>query len=160
MKILHLINLQGFGGAERLFIEYLKNSSFQNEVLCTSNSLNKNLIPELKHFDIKYANKIASTKIKYPAFLRKHVLTKKIEASKADVTLVWDFVPRLSRKPKNTSLVYYDHGCSWRYPLNKKTLSFFSMLNNAIAISTASKRVMELRFNTTYTPKKSLIVYH
>lgn len=65
MKILHLINLQGFGGAERLFIEYLKNSSFQNEVLCTSNSLNKNLIPELKHFDIKYANKIASTKIKY-----------------------------------------------------------------------------------------------
>ena len=27
MKILHLINLQGFGGAERLFIEYLKNSS-------------------------------------------------------------------------------------------------------------------------------------
>lgn len=77
MKILHLINLQGFGGAERLFIEYLKNSSFQNEVLCTSNSLNKNLIPELKHFDIKYANKIASTKIKYPAFLRKHVLTKK-----------------------------------------------------------------------------------
>ncbi|MDX6878052.1 glycosyl transferase, partial [Klebsiella pneumoniae] len=60
----------------------------------------------------------------------------------------------LSRKPKNTSLVYYDHGCSWRYPLNKKTLSFFSMLNNAIAISTASKRVMELRFNTTYTPKK------
>lgn len=154
MKILHLINLQGFGGAERLFIEYLKNSSFQNEVLCTSNSLNKNLIPELKHFDIKYANKIASTKIKYPAFLRKHVLTKKIEASKADVTLVWDFVPRLSRKPKNTSLVYYDHGCSWRCPLNKKTLSFFSMLNNAIAISTASKRVMELRFNTTYTPKK------
>ncbi|MFU9077437.1 glycosyltransferase [Proteus sp. LHD240705] len=154
MKILHLINLQGFGGAERLFIEYLKNSSFQNEILCTSNSLNKNLIPELKNFNIKYANKIASTKIKYPSFLRKYVLIKKIEASKADVTLVWDFVPRLSRKPKNTSLVYYDHGCSWRYPLTNKTLDFFGMLNNAIAISTASKRVMELRFNTTYEPKK------
>ncbi|WP_290012841.1 glycosyltransferase [Proteus terrae] len=154
MKILHLINLQGFGGAERLFIEYLKNSSFQNEILCTSNSLNKNLLPELKHFNIKHANKIASTKIKYPSFLRKYVLTKKIEASKADVTLVWDFVPRLSRKPNNTSLVYYDHGCSWRYPLTKKTLDFFGMLNDAIAISTASKRVMELRFNTTYEPKK------
>ncbi|HGD3320043.1 TPA: glycosyltransferase [Proteus mirabilis] len=150
MKILHLINLQGFGGAERLFIEYLKNSSFQNEVLCTSNSLNKNLIPELKHFDIKYANKIASTKIKYPAFLRKHVLTKKIEASKADVTLVWDFVPRLSRKPKNTSLVYYDHGCSWQYPMSKKTQIFFEMLDSAIAVSKASKRVMELRFKPKF----------
>ena len=77
MKILHLINLQGFGGAERLFIEYLKNSSFQNEVLCTSNSLNKNLIPELKHFDIKYANKIASTKIKVPLLFKKTCLNKK-----------------------------------------------------------------------------------
>ncbi len=29
MKILHLINLQGFGGAERLFIEYLKIAHFK-----------------------------------------------------------------------------------------------------------------------------------
>lgn len=150
MKILHLINLQGFGGAERLFIEYLKNSSFQNEILCTSNSLNKNLIPELKNFNIKYANKIASTKIKYPSFLRKYVLIKKIEASKADVTLVWDFVPRLSRKPKNTSLVYYDHGCSWQYPINQKTQFFFQILDSAIAVSNASKRVMELRFKPQF----------
>ncbi|WP_337237435.1 glycosyltransferase [Proteus faecis] len=150
MKILHLINLQGFGGAERLFIEYLKNSSFQNEILCTSNSLNKNLSQELKSFNIKYANKIASTKIKYPSFLRKYVLTKKIEASKADVTLVWDFIPRLSRKPKNTSLVYYDHGCSWQYPINQKTQFFFQILDSGIAVSNASKRVMELRFKPLF----------
>ncbi|WP_235846195.1 hypothetical protein [Morganella psychrotolerans] len=43
MKLLHLINLQGFGGAERLFLEYLKSSSFDNEILCTSNSVNKNI---------------------------------------------------------------------------------------------------------------------
>ncbi|VTP70729.1 Uncharacterised protein [Proteus vulgaris] len=68
MKILHVINLQGFGGAERLFIEYIKNSSFDNEILCTSNYLNKNLTSELEGFKITYANKVASTSIKYPTF--------------------------------------------------------------------------------------------
>lgn len=147
MKILHVINLQGFGGAERLFIEYIKNSSFDNEILCTSNYLNKNLTSELEGFKITYANKVASTSIKYPTFLRKFILTKKIEKSKANKTIIWDFIPRLSRKPKNTDLIYYDHGCSWQYDINNKTLNFFQILDSAIAVSHASKRIMELRFN-------------
>lgn len=150
LKILHVINLQGFGGAERLFIEYIKNSSFDNEILCTSNHLNKNLISELNDFKIIYANKVASTSVKYPTFLRKFVLTKKIEKLKPNKTVIWDFVPRLAKKPKNTDLIYYDHGCSWRYPTNKKTLDFFNMLDSNIAVSNASKRIMELRFNTTH----------
>ncbi|MBC8954140.1 glycosyltransferase [Xenorhabdus sp. PB62.4] len=147
MKLLHLINLQGFGGAERIFIEYLKNSSFDNEILCTSNSINKNLENELLQFNINFSNFIGSTTIKYPTFLRKLTLAKKIEKSKPNVTIVWDFIPRLSYKPKNTTLVYYDHGCSWQYENNKKTIDFFNMLNSVITVSNASKRVMELRFN-------------
>ncbi|HEI9846766.1 TPA: glycosyltransferase [Morganella morganii] len=150
MKLLHLINLQGFGGTERLFIEYLKSSSFDNEILCTSNSINKNIKNETSKLNIKFANFIGSTKIKYPTFLRKIALARKIEKSKADITIVWDFIPRLPYKPQNTTLVYYDHGCSWRYEINEKTISFFKMLSHAIAVSDASKRVMELRFNPSY----------
>ncbi|MCU6272557.1 glycosyltransferase [Morganella morganii] len=147
MKILHLINLQGFGGAERLFIEYLKNSSFNNEVLCTSNQINNNIISELKPYKIIYANHIGNTSVKYPAFLRKNALTRKINRQHADITLVWDFIPKLNKKPKNTTFLYYDHGCSWRYPDNKKTLTFLEMLDGAISVSVASKRIMQLRFN-------------
>ncbi|CDG21080.1 putative glycosyltransferase [Xenorhabdus poinarii G6] len=154
MKILHLINLQGFGGAERLFLEYLKNSSFENEILCTSNILNENLISELQSFKINYANRIGSTSIKYPTFLRKIALTKKIEKTKADKTIIWDFVPRLSRKPKNTTIIYYDHGCSWRYPINGRTLDFFNMIDGAIAVSEASKRIMMLRFHPDFIINK------
>ncbi|CDG20469.1 putative glycosyltransferase [Xenorhabdus poinarii G6] len=109
--------------------------------------MNENLISELQDFEINYANIIGSTSIKYPTFLRKIALTKKIEKAKADKTIIWDFVPRLSRKPKNTDFIYYDHGSSWQYRVNNKTLKFFNMLDSAIAVSHASKRVMELKFN-------------
>ncbi|EPL8092894.1 glycosyltransferase [Morganella morganii] len=150
MKILHLINLQGFGGAERLFIEYLKNSSFTNEVLCSSNQINKNIISELKSYKIIYANRIGNTSVKYPAFLRKHILSRKINQRNSDITLVWDFVPKLNKKPENGVFLYYDHGCSWRYPDNKKTFTFLNMLDGAISVSVASKRIMQLRFNPDF----------
>lgn len=150
MKILHLINLHGFGGAERLFIEYLKNSSFTNEIICTSNAINNNIINELAPYQVTYANYIGNTPIKHPAFIRKYILKSKIIKKKPDVTIIWDFIPKLNKKPKKTFLLYYDHGCSWRYPINKKTLHFFNMLDGAISISVASKRIMQLRFNPSF----------
>ncbi|MBD2822508.1 glycosyltransferase [Xenorhabdus sp. 42] len=154
MKILHVINLQGFGGAERLFLEYLKNSSFHNEILCTSNDINKNIKPELSQFKIDFSSKISSTLLKYPTFLRKLALKKKIENKKSDITIIWDFVPRLSNKPKNTTVIYYDHGCSWRYPINERTLSFFNMIDGAIAVSEASKKVIMSRFSPDFIINK------
>ncbi|MBD2792805.1 glycosyltransferase family 4 protein [Xenorhabdus szentirmaii] len=148
MKILHLINLQGFGGAERLFIEYLKSSSFDNYIICTSNEINENILPELLDFNITYSNRLVdSWKLKYPTFIRSIVLNKKIEKIKPNLTIVWDFVPKLFKKPRHSALVYYDHGCSWQYQKNKKVLRFFSMLDAGICVSHASKRIIQLRFN-------------
>ncbi|NBM85299.1 glycosyltransferase [Proteus sp. G2661] len=147
MKVLHVINLQGVGGTERVFIKYLKNSSFDNEILCTSNSVNKNIKHDLLKFNIRFANFIGGSKIKSLGFMRKYLLSRKIEKSKADVTIIWDLVPRLAFKPRNTTLVYYDHGSSWHYERNQRTKEFFDMLDYIIAASNASKRVMELRFS-------------
>ncbi|WP_338885378.1 hypothetical protein [Xenorhabdus sp. TH1] len=150
MKLLHLINLHGFGGAERLFIEYLKNSSFENCVICSSNKINKNILPELSEFKIIYANRIFNfLDIRYPTFIRKIFFNKKIKKMNADLIIVWDFIPKFFKKPTG-NIVYYDHGCSWRYPINKKTLEFYSMVDCGIAASHASYRIMELRFNPTF----------
>lgn len=95
-----------------------------------------------------YANRIFNRfSTRFPQVLRKFVLKHKIEKAHADVIIVWDLVPVLPAKPKRGKMIYYDHGCSWRYPKNNKTLGFFSMLDGVISASWASKRVMELRFN-------------
>lgn len=149
MKKLHIINLEKMGGVERLFLQYVNDDTENsNEILCINSQVGDEIEKLLTGKKITYANRILNSfSTRYPQFLRKFVLKRKIEKAHADVIIVWDLVPVLAAKPKRGKLVYYDHGCSWRYPKNKKTLGFFSMLDGVISASRASKRVMELRFN-------------
>lgn len=149
MKKLHIINLEKMGGVERLFLQYINDDTDNtNEILCINSQVGSEIEKELAGKKITYANRILNAfSTRYPQFLRKFVLKRKIEKAKADIIIVWDLVPVLAAKPTRGKLVYYDHGCSWRYPKNRKTLGFFAMLDGVISASWASKRVMELRFN-------------
>lgn len=149
MKKLHVINLGKLGGAEKIFLEYLKNNkSGQDDILCISNHVGSEIEPDLRDHSITYANRVFNNfKIKYPAFLRKFFLQKKINSFAADKIIIWDLVPNFRHKPLRGQVIYYDHGCSWRFPHNNKTQNFFSMVDRCIAVSHASRRVMELRFN-------------
>ncbi|TPG57304.1 glycosyltransferase [Ewingella americana] len=149
MKKLHIINLEKMGGVERLFLQYVNEDiENTNEILCINSVVGSEIEKKLSGKKINYVNRIFNAfSTRYPQFLRKFVLKRKIEKANADVIIVWDLVPVLSAKPARGKLVYYDHGCSWRYPKNSKTLGFFSMLDGVISASWASKRVMELRFN-------------
>lgn len=147
MKVLHLINLQGFGGVEKRFIKYLNKSIHNNVIMCVSNNIDKRIENQFSKKEILFVNRIFNTiKIKWPSFLRKKILTNKIEAQKADAIIIWDFIPKLVNKPKNGKLFYYDCGCGWRYPKNEKTISFFNKIDQFISNSNASKRVMQLRY--------------
>ncbi|CAH5505907.1 glycosyltransferase [Serratia marcescens] len=150
MKKLHIINLGKMGGVERLFLQYINDTTDgSNQVLCISGDIGEEIRRQLPaHQPVTFANRLINAlPLRCPQFLRKFLLKWKIERADADVVIVWDLVPGLAAKPKRGKLVYYDHGCSWRYPKNKKTLSFFAMLDGVISASHASKRVMELRFN-------------
>ncbi len=149
MKKLHVINLGKLGGAEKIFLEYLKsNSSGQDDILCISNHIGAEIKPHLAGYNVTYANRIFNNfKIKYPAFLRKFFLKKKIDSCSADKIIIWDLVPNFRHKPLKGQIIYYDHGCSWRFPHTNKTQNFFNMVDRCIAVSHASQRVMELRFN-------------
>ncbi|PHI28050.1 glycosyltransferase [Budvicia aquatica] len=149
MKTLHVINLGKLGGVERLFLEYINGENAKNDqILCIGDHIGEEIFSQLKNKNIRFANRICSTlKIKYPSFIRKYVLKRKIEQANADLVIVWDLVLSLPAKPSKGKIVYYDHGCSWRYKHNKKTLQFFAMLDGCLAASIASKRVMQLRFN-------------
>ncbi|AKJ43547.1 glycosyltransferase [Pragia fontium] len=152
MKTLHVINLGKLGGVERLFLEYINSEEAKNdEILCIGNHIGEEIFTQLKNRNINFANRVCSgfagPKLKYPSFIRKYILKKKIEQANADLVIVWDLVPSLPGKPSKGKIIYYDHGCSWRYKHNEKTLRFFAMLDGCLSASHASKRVLQLRFN-------------
>lgn len=151
MKRLHVINLEKMGGAEKIFLQFLANTtSGSDSILCISHKIGAEIARELGDTPLIFANRIVSgSPLKYPVFMRKAALLRKIERQQADLVIFWDFVPNLARKIRGSQTLYYDHGCSWRYPLNSKTLGFFEKVDGCIAVSHASKRVMEERFKLT-----------
>lgn len=149
MKKLHIINLGKMGGVERLFLQYINEADDgSNDVICVSNEIGAEIAREMPHQKVTFATRLINAlPLRCPQFLRKYLLQWKIFRANADVIIVWDLIPGLAAKPKRGKLLYYDHGCSWRYGINAKTLRFFSKLDGVISASFASKRVMELRFN-------------
>lgn len=151
MKRLHVINLEKMGGAEKIFLQFLANTtSGSDSILCISNKIGAEIAHELDSTPIIFANRIfCGSTLKYPVFMRKIAMLSQIERQQADLVVFWDFVPNLARKIRGSKTIYYDHGCSWRFPLNQKTLGFFEKVDGCIAVSHASKRVMEERFKLT-----------
>ena len=148
MRKVHIINLEKMGGVERLFLQYIHDRSAQDDIIfCISNHIGPEISAHLTTRKITFVNRLwNSISLKYPVFLRKYALQLKLFFARADAIIVWDLVPGLLAKPRKSKVIYYDHGCSWRYPHNKKTLRFFAMLSGVISAAWASKRVMELRF--------------
>ncbi|MFG1175470.1 glycosyltransferase [Erwiniaceae bacterium CAU 1747] len=149
MKKLHIINLGKMGGVERLFLQYLNEAGDDsNEIICVSREVGPEIARQMPQHKVTFATRLIDRlPLRCPQFLRKYLLQWKVNRANADVIIVWDLIPGLAAKPKRGKLLYYDHGCSWRYAKNAKTLRFFSMLDGVISASYASKRVMELRFN-------------
>ncbi|MBM7345781.1 glycosyltransferase family 4 protein [Pantoea coffeiphila] len=149
MKKLHIINLGKMGGVERLFLQYLNEAGDDsNEIICVSREIGPEIARQMPQQKVTFATRlIDKLPLRCPQFLRKYLLQWKVNRANADVIIVWDLIPGLAAKPQRGKLLYYDHGCSWRYAKNTKTLRFLSMLDGVISASYASKRVMELRFN-------------
>ncbi|WP_457913939.1 glycosyltransferase [Candidatus Gillettellia adelgis] len=151
MKRLHIINLEKMGGAEKILLQFLAHTtSGSDSILCISNKIGSEITTFLGGTELTFANQIfQGNTLKYPVFMRSTVLLRKIERQQADCVIFWDVIPNLVRKIFNSKAIYYDHGCSWRFPQNNKTLSFFKKIDSCIAISCASKKVMEERFKLT-----------
>ncbi|RPH31083.1 glycosyltransferase [Buttiauxella warmboldiae] len=149
MRKIHIINLEKMGGVERLFLQYIHHiTASEDEIFCISNQIGPEIACNLINKKVTFVNRMLNNlPVKYPSFLRKYALQSKVWLAKADAIIVWDLVPGFVGKPSRGDVIYYDHGCSWRYPHNVKTLDFFSLLNGCISASHASRRVMELRFD-------------
>ncbi|MCS3403882.1 MULTISPECIES: glycosyltransferase [Pantoea] len=154
MKVIHIINLDKMGGAEKIFLQFISESNLQNKIFCISNNVDPSIKQSLVGHDIQFVNKIFPfAKIKFPPFLRPVVLKKRIEREGADVLVVWDLIPRLSGKPRDVKTVYYDHGSSWVFDNNQRTREFINYIDAAIAPSKASKAMMQMRLSISVPVK-------
>lgn len=134
------------GGAEKVFLQFIANSSFDNVIFCISNRIDINIINELNGRKINFVNRLfSSSNVKFPPFLRPFILKKRIERELADVLIVWDLVPRMQGKINDIKTIYYDHGSSWVFPDNERTCAFFETIDAAIAPSHASRTMMQQR---------------
>ncbi|VFP83322.1 glycosyltransferase [Candidatus Erwinia haradaeae] len=151
MKQLHVINLEKMGGVERLFLQHIHTPSDDKHVImCFSDKIGTEIQDQMPcHYHrIQFANRLFThIPLRCPKFLRKYWIFWKISRISSDIIIIWNFMVELPAKPKKTTLLYYDHGSSWRFTTKKKVTRFFSMLDGVIAASFASKRMMELRFN-------------
>ncbi|MDJ0037554.1 glycosyltransferase [Pantoea allii] len=152
MKAIHLINLDKMGGAEKVFLQFISNSTCENIIFCISNDVDESIMQALSGHEISYVNRMCSfAKIKFPPFIRPFVLKYRIEREAADVLVVWDLIPRLPGKAHDIKTIYYDHGSSWTFPDNRHTRAFLDNIDAAIAPSEASKAMMQKRLSVRAT---------
>ncbi|WP_025902410.1 glycosyltransferase [Tatumella sp. UCD-D_suzukii] len=149
MKRVHLVNLTNIGGAEKILLNFLKFKESGTDIII---NIGKKTDPEIvKSFPglkvLSSASLFDEGKIRAPKFMRENLLLRKINKISPDRLIIWDYVANFPKRPKAKKIIFYDHGCSWCFPDNKKTHLFFEKVDGCIAVSYASKRIMELRFN-------------
>ncbi|AWH88683.1 glycosyltransferase [Limnobaculum parvum] len=151
MKRLHIINLDGLAGTEKMLIQFINsniNDGDEDIIVNINNVLSDALTDHIDKKNVVFPYRVFQNKAyKYPSFMRKRLLRKLIEKEKADLIIVWDLIPNLDKKPSYGKIVYYDHGNSWHFSKNAKTLNFFSMVDGCISVSVASQRMLQLKFD-------------
>lgn len=151
MKRLHIINLDVLAGTERMLIQFINSNMLdddEDKILNINNDPSQQLMEHLPKEKIIFPYRIfQNSSLKHPSFLRKYLLRRAIEKEKPDLVIVWNLIPNWDKKPSCGKIIYYDHGNSWYFTNNAKTLNFFSMVDGCISVSFASKRMLQLKFN-------------
>ena len=90
MKTLHVINLGKMGGVERLFLQYINDTTDgSNEVICISSEVGEEIRRQMPDQKVTFANRLVNAlPLRCPQFLRKYLLKSNIKKANADVDLV------------------------------------------------------------------------
>lgn len=155
LKIVHVLDLNGFGGVERILFDFIKYTKVQGHIHYASLLLdsihpkNKPLFEKLGLKRLPFYKKMGKIRLpKKPKWLREHRHNSLLQDVKADVVLVWSALARLEGwVPKGVPTVYYDHGQAWcESHSDSNVRHFLQHINSALAVSLASKRMLQLKW--------------
>lgn len=155
LNIVHVLDLNGFGGVERILFDFIKYTSGQGHVHYASllidsvHPKNMSLFEKLGLRRLPFYKKLGSVSLpKKPKFIREQRHNLLLQSVNADVVLVWSTLARLEGwVPKGVPTVYYDHGQAWcEAHDNQGVQHFLNHISSAIAVSFASKRMLQLKW--------------
>ncbi len=155
LNIVHVLDLNGFGGVERILSDFIQYTSKQGHVHYASlliDSVHPKNTPLFEKLGLKrlpFYKKLGSISLpKKPIFIRELRHNLLLRSVNADVVLVWSTLARLEGwVPKGVPVVYYDHGQAWCESGNNQGVQhFLKHISSAIAVSSASKRMLQLKW--------------
>ena len=152
-KILHVLAINGVGGVECLFADYLGRSDHacaEHHVLVTHGRCHPFFRTALETHakSIRYANYWRG--IKFPSLggLRRRHIFREISTVRPDVVVLWNALGEmdLADAAAGTPLVYFEHGAAWGKPPAHDVAQFLGKMTRVICNSHASQRMLELRW--------------
>jgi glycosyltransferase involved in cell wall biosynthesis len=153
-KVLHVLAINGVGGVESIFADYLAKSdpaSAEQHVLITHGRCHPFWRASLeKHAkSIRYSNYWRGVKVPSFGGLRRRHIFREISAIRPDVVVLWNSLGEtdLADAAAGAPAVYVELGAAWGDPPEKDVAHFLGKMTKVICNSYASRRMLELRWN-------------
>ena len=163
-RILHALAINGVGGTECLFTDYLARSDparAEHHVLVTHGRCHPFFRATLeKHAkSIRYANYWRDIKIPSLGGLRRRHIFREIAAVRPDAVVIWNDLGAmdLADAAAGAPLVYFERGGAWGKPPAHDAAQFLAKMTKVICNSHAGRRMLELRWKAE---SAKFVVHH
>ena len=152
-RILHALAINGVGGTECLFTDYLARSDparAEHHVLVTHGRCHPFFRTTLETHakSIRYANYWRGIKIPSLGGLRRRHIFREISAVKPGAVVIWNDLGAmgLAEAAAGAPLVYFERGGAWGKPPAHDVAQFLGKMTKVICNSHAGRRMLELRW--------------
>ena len=152
-RVLHVLAINGVGGVESIFADYLGRSDpacAEQHVLVTHGRCHRfwRAKLEAQSKSIRYANYWRGIKVPSLGGLRRRHIFREISAARPDVAVIWNALGAmdLADAAACAPLVYFEHGAAWGNPPERDVARFLGKMTKVICNSHASRRMLELRW--------------
>lgn len=148
MKVINLINLDTIGGVERLYRQWLLNTTIEGELTLSDRySIHQYIKKDItSHSKIYYTKKNKFFPI--PKFLRGLHARNLLHKELPDGIIIWNKIDRsiLNFDNKKTRIIYYDHGASWMANQQGIGSDYWRKIDKIICVSKSAVKVLNFRF--------------
>lgn len=155
MRVLHIVNLEGRGGMEHLFLGYLgatPKADAGRACVATKDDVNEAHRTALAACRAPVYNLKRRGRLRLPPFpgLRRWNLARILAAAQPDRAVLWSTLPTPAWKEvcrrRGVEMIYYDHGKAWQVEREAGRRGLAGV-QRALTVSHAGRRILQERLD-------------
>jgi len=150
LALTHLVGLQGTGGLERDFVEFVAVSAqagrATHHTLLTGPGVARPLRPRLLAGGTRVSQVRHLGKLRIPGVLRGRRLRRLLGSHPPDAVVLWNNPGWIPRIPGGYPVLYYEHGAAWFDASLGRAAGQLQRLAGILCNSQAARRMLELRY--------------